>query len=192
MPSAANHHDRTADDDQSPLDRCMLYLLGELSAAESAEFEQCLAESPELNRELLVQSELLCALAAGENTAIVTVATPPSSVVWRAIIVISALAACLTIALVGFRSLPENEQSVASVDVAANELNEEALLIAQAWAASRVLDKITEADWSAVETEFDLNSLDAPDNDSVLSWMVVAVAADADMNASPAGASSDG
>ena len=55
-----NHQSQNAKPDEATSERCMRYLLGELSADEAATFEQSLGSSPELGDELQRQSELLC------------------------------------------------------------------------------------------------------------------------------------
>ncbi len=178
-------------------ERCMEYLLGELTPPQSIVFEQQLALSAELNRELLVQAEILFALSAGPPSVVVVPPTHSPNHTWRTVSLILTLAACVAVAFVGFHSRPEDDQSVARLSTASQQTTAEALLIAQAWAANRSHvatneDELGVSESALPESEFDFDAADAPDDDSVLAWMVVGVAADADTNAAATGATSDG
>ena len=106
--------------DEGAGSRCLAYLLGELPDQEAATFEQQLADSPELCDELANQSNILCHLSDISVAPPVT-ATKPSTPWLEAI---AALAACLLIALVGWKMLGKTNST--------NALEED-LLIAEAW-----------------------------------------------------------
>ena len=80
--------------DEALRDRCVQYLLGELSTDQCRSFEQNLAELPELGEELARQSEIICKIADGEIQ--VASMTPLQSTRWMGILV--TLAACLLVA----------------------------------------------------------------------------------------------
>ncbi len=176
------------ENDDAITERCTEYLLGELSAQQSREFEQQLANSPQLNRELLVQAELLCALST-PDAPVEVIATSTPSLMRRAITAISALAACLAIAFVGIRSSQNSDNNVASIGNQPNESNDQTLLIAQVWASQQADATNIDEAIEPPETEFDLGLEELPEDDSVVSWMVAAVA---DENASETAVTSDG
>ena len=180
--------DTCADDCQRPAsERCLQYLLGELSALDSAAFEEELADSGELNDELLAQSELLLAIAnagagvdasAGVEAGVAVdvdgqrasaAMLPGGRSQRRTLRWIVSLAACLAIAWLGARLATDP----------ANEAQDEELQIARAWAAEQQLVSAVEEEPRLPEepTLFELQG-ESSHRDAVVGWMLVAVAAD--------------
>ncbi len=183
--------------DQASSERCMDYLLGQLSRPDAIALEQQLATSPEWNRELLIQSQLLCALADPESPVEVAVSPFQSNSLWRRLAAVSVIAAGLLIAVVGSGvwqddALSDNDHSVASHDEGGNTSSEETLLIARAWAANHSDFSTPDDELSVSIAEPDWDFDDTLHDDSVMSWMVAAVVADTDAETSPSGATSDG
>ncbi len=178
MNSAHPHDDRRpesgADVSATMKDRCFEYLLGELSNEQANDFEQQLANDSELNRELLVQSELLFALTCSETKPLpAPTASKSGRTHWGSWI--AALAACILFVITGSQLLREQP--------AENSGDDEGLLIAQAWAEAQS----TESDdlniamtGSELIGEADELFEETGDDDSIPSWMVVAFAADED------------
>jgi hypothetical protein len=199
--------------------RCMQYLLGELSADDRAVFEKQLGESAELGDELLAQSELILAVTA-ETTQEVAPPLSSSDRRWRVVAVVSALAATFLISLIGLhwqsdRGLTRRDKPTdpaASVGAGgttdANEQvdahRREAMMIAQAWATDHRVGAgladaertLTDSEWELAGDEFNdaetFNDQDSHDHDSVLAWMVLAVADQPDSQSASSGATSDG
>jgi hypothetical protein len=184
--------------------RCMQYLLGELSAPESVRLEGELKASPAVNRELLVQADLLCVLAAsqasGSQLPSVTPLPSPDSQPstgftaharhW--VMIVAVTAACLAVAIAGFLWQREDDLGAARLEASDHTAQgDEALLIARAWATSHVSQTSVE-DWGGAEGEVDLVDDQPADDDSFLAWMVVAVAADAEVQSTASGVTSDG
>lgn len=189
MTSGPNHNRHTAPPTgksvESMQERCIDYLLGELSAEESADFEGHLAASPELNRELLAQSDLLCAMTRSAKTVpLASDNTGTSLARWT--VLVATLAAGIVAAVVGFRSLSDPDQSIARLPAANESVESEALLIAQAWADGQRDDSIvltvSDSRYEFIdEDELDLDTeILAADDDVLPSWMIVALAADAE------------
>ncbi|MCG8653923.1 MAG: hypothetical protein MI861_29055 [Pirellulales bacterium] len=212
MISGSDDADRqlsSADLDQQ---QCMLYLLGEMSAADSLAFEQRLSESPRLNRELLIQAELLTALSSCQEKAApvltapvltapisavpisaATVSASPSPGSWkRWVAVVSSLAAAMMLAVAGYRLLGTHQSTTA--EQSRDSSGEETLKIAQAWATAGqqrvelLQQPAVELDWATEESAEQRSAWD----DAVPSWMVAAVAADDSSSAQQGVTTSDG
>lgn len=192
-------------DEDTVAHRCMQYLLGELSASESARLEGELSASAEVNRELLVQADLLCAMAVSQSSRsqLPSVDTLPSHDsqpsadattrhARQGLMIVATTAACLAVAVAGFLWQRENDRDEvkreASVPTAQGD---EDLLIARAWATSHVSQTRVD-EWDLAEGEVDLVDDPPADDDSYLAWLVVAVAADAEVQSTTSGVTSDG
>jgi hypothetical protein len=184
--------------------RCVQYLLAELSSTEAAQLESELKTSPAVNRELLLQAELLCALAASQATpsqlpsleaapsleSLPTAGFTAHGRHW--VMIIAALAACLVVAIAGSLRQRENDLDAARLEASNRAaVNDEALLIARVWASSHVSMGNVE-DWGGAEGEVDLVDDPPANDDSFLDWMVVAVAADVEVELATSGTTSDG
>lgn len=168
-----NSESHPAKIDEATSERCLQYLLGELSTHQSTQFEQQLAMSPALGDELQRQSELLCmASNAISETQIVDTqlanadsATPGSATPWIEAIV--ALAACLLVAFVGW-NLTKTSSSI-------NALQED-VLIAQAWAVDTDAIVLGVASLEEMELEEDGDfEIEMSAFDDSLSWVSTAV-----------------
>ena len=191
--------------DEDPIaHRCMQYLLGELTAGEAARLEGELSASPEVNRELLVHADLLCAMSASaaSRSQLPSIEPLPSSdaqlsagVTSRAghwWMIVAATAACLAVAVAGF--LWHREHDLDSTRREASHTTpsgDEALMIARVWATDHVRQATVE-EWDVADVEVDLVDDPLVDDDSFLAWMVVAVAADAERQSTTTGATTDG
>lgn len=182
-------------DDRHPIsdaeqEQCMRYLLGELTGQESADFEAALADSPNLNRELHEQSELLCALSATEASHQTVTSTHGTSFALRLATALSALAACLTVAFVGLtgdRSGGSTKPTTATTTTATpHTTGEETLMIAQAWVVQHAQYQVDEG--LAIDTDLTSESDDVIDDDSSIAWMAAAFAEESNT----LGATSDG
>lgn len=153
--------------------RCLLYLFGELDRADTAAFEKQLESSPELGDELIYNANLITTLSKLDFPAAAVSSSYPQAMgtySWRWVASILAIAASLAIfflvaAFYGAKDLTDSED----------------LLIARAWASSRVDESFV--DWEDPQSDNDeavMDSLvdESPDVDSVLSWMVFAVSTD--------------
>lgn len=182
--------------------RCMQYLLGELSASEVATLENELRTSPAVSREMLLQSELLCFLADAQRSDIrlpSRAATPSPAFPALArnwVLMIATLAACLAVAIVGFYRLRDPDRDAARLAATHRDTpgrrtqGDEALLIARAWAASQS-SEVSDEDWGVSEAEVDFVTDQPADEDAFLDWIVVAVAADAKVQSTQPGAESE-
>lgn len=168
MTSETNpNRDHAINDDAD--ERCLLYLLGELSADQATAFERELEQDKRLQDELVSQSNLLCTLPNDQPT-VVAADSPATHTSWRLAATVAAVAACLMIAFFAWPRAIDNEASVANAAP-------EGLLIAQAWADEPLSDLIT--DWHEPDNEMDDTFLPPEDDDSSLSWIVAAAEAGA-------------
>lgn len=159
-----NHQSQNAKPDEATSERCMRYLLGELSADEAATFEQSLGSSPELGDELQRQSELLCMVsqATFDPPQLTSQATSDSFAKWIEAAV--ALAACFLVAFIGWNLVSKSNASAIQEDV----------LIAQAWADTDTIAlELSSVD--EIELEMDSDFEIESDVDDSLSWVVTAV-----------------
>ena len=149
--------------DDASGNRCLQYLMGELSHSDAEAFETELAQSPALADELVRQSELICCLS--ESMPVTAAKSVSKSAMgYRVVKVFAAVAACLMLAFVARSWKGEAESSQA----------EEDLLIAQAWVdasesfQSLDLDVENDTDWDQESTI----------DDGSLSWVMAAVEAE--------------
>lgn len=161
-----NHQSQNGKTDEATSERCMRYLLGELSADETATFEQSLGSSAELGDELQRQSELLWMVsqATFDPPPVTSQATSDSFAKWTEAAV--ALAACLLVAFIGWNLISKSNATSAI---------QEDVLIAQAWADT---DAIALGLSSADEIELEMDNdfeIESQDVDDSLSWVVTAV-----------------
>ncbi len=101
-----------------------------------------------------------------------------------------ALAACITMIVLGTRLGKVDEASVASLSPSSSAAGKAAedLMIARAWASNRLDATTSEAEIAdaGVDDAVTLSSVDSPDTDATLSWMYVAVSASIDADESRA------
>ena len=155
---------------------CTLYLLGELTGPQLAEFEHQLTTSPELGELLISQAASIDELSRIECEALPSaLANESSTLPWQRIASLVALAACLLWALASLR--PDQQPSP---DPVLSETVDEALLIAKIWVDDPGVNWIESDILATAEEDFPIQLDDEPEVDSALSWMFVAVAADAD------------
>ena len=143
--------------------RCMRYLLGELSDQDAVSFENELADSPELSNLLIEQSELLCCIADTSPVAVPTATPNSTQPVLRIAQIAAALAACFLVAIIGWKLNVSDQPKSA----------EEDLLIAQAWAATEAPAVGLQSLDVDIENE-NAGSLDEIADESSLSWVMVA------------------
>ena len=162
-----NSNDETTEAEWS--DRCVLYLLGELSGLEKIEFERQLAQSPELSEQLLSQAACIDELSMATLSE-PAVAAPATSTEFRWIAVATsiALAACLGWLLFSLNGLQGETETLVDAE------ESETLLIAKVWVDDPAIEAdllvdLDDEDPPTLETEAEI---DAP------SWMVVALASD--------------
>jgi hypothetical protein len=196
-----NQPDDLPEPNGSSEEQCWLYLLGELDASKSAEFEQRLATSPELSDQLLRQAELISGLSTIESQLQVAPATPSRVSSWSIAVSIMTVAACLAIVVLGVRSRSVEKDSLASRTpslsprgTAAKDPNvSEDLLIARAWADSRRSEVSEDFALADLDSDEALPEDEPSDLDSTLSWMFIAVAANPELDdAGDEGAANDG
>ena len=149
-------------------ERCLLYLLGELTGEQARAFECELQQSPQLQANLLWQADLLCGLASTGSS--VRVANPTTYPAWRLVATVAAIAACVMIAFLGWPR--QNERGKVNI---ANS-TPEAVLIAQAWAEGALGDVLGD-DNSEQLPDAEVALLSPDEDDSSLSWLVVAAEA---------------
>ena len=185
--------------------RCMLYLLGELPAGERAIFEKQLSDSPDLSDELRAQSELICAISAPAPTS-VSVRSKSNNRSWQLVAIVSTLAATFLVSIVGLRwqhnrdvaqLAPPDQRQITGQTEREQDGNREALMIAQAWAADHAEAESMDVDFNLLDADFPLGSDasladESSNQESVVSWMVVAVADQSDTQSLPSGATTDG
>jgi hypothetical protein len=149
-------------------DRCLLYLLGELTSEQAAAFEHELQRSPQLQADLIWQADMLCGIGSSRSSVRVATETPYPA--WRLVATIAAIAACLMIA---FLCWPHDDERG---DVNIANSTPEAVLIAQAWAEGTLSD--VRGDFSSEQLpEAETALFSSDDDDSSLSWLVVAAEA---------------
>jgi hypothetical protein len=196
-----NQPDDLPEPNGSSEEQCWLYLLGELDASKSAEFEQRLATSPELSDQLLRQAELISGLSTIKHQLQVAPATPSRVSSWSIAVSIMTVAACLAIVVLGVRSRSVEKDSLASRTpslsprgIAAKDPNvSEDLLIARAWADSRRSEVSEDFALADLDSDEALPEDEPSDLDSTLSWMFIAVAANPELDdAGDEGAANDG
>lgn len=155
------HH---ADDlDWDDAQWCQLYLLGELTSNQSGQFEQRLGQSPELAEQLLLQADLLLAIAPETYPPINTPSVQPRSTVRRnrtQTLAVVAIAASLII--------------VVTAGWYQQRRSSEELLIARAWVETFLNDPV---DSSEAVLTIDESPVDHPVDDD-FDWMFVAVSID--------------
>jgi hypothetical protein len=196
-----NQPDDLPEPNGSSEEQCWLYLLGELDASKSAEFEQRLATSPELSDQLLRQAELISGLSTIKHQLQVAPATPSRVSSWSIAVSIMTVAACLAIVVLGVRSRSVEKDSLASRTpslsprgTAAKDPNvSEDLLIARAWADSRRSEVSEDFALADLDSDEALPEDEPSDLDSTLSWMFIAVAANPELDdVGEEGAANDG
>lgn len=180
----------------------MLYLLGELAANQIKAFEQRLASSPELGQELLRQADLIANLSAisCDGPKVIPLPSASRSRFARPIMAsLVAIAACIALLVVNIQpnSVSENSVAVLAGTPPGRISVAEDLLIAQAWADNQFHSVATDFAW--VEPGFDdlvAVAVEEPsDIDATLSWMFIAVSANAtelETDAFETGATNDG
>lgn len=144
-------------------DRCLQYLMGELSPSDADAFEAELAQSPELMDELERQSEMICYLSEAKpvSAPVTSVAEPVGGYI--VIKVVTAIAACLMLAFLIRGRDVETETPQAEQD----------LMIAQAW-----VDASESFESSDLEIENDMEWQDSVVDDASLSWVMAAFEAE--------------
>jgi hypothetical protein len=174
----------TSSSPQNPLSdtwrkQCLLYLYGELDAAQVADFESKLASSPDLADELARQTEVICLLSAQLTGSELSSAAEPRknpvepAASWK---LYAILATAVSILFVGVLMQPAETGKLANQDTNSSRVSDD-LLIAQAWlnnhhSVAVESDELNEypADWVPIDaTDLELNL------DSTLSWMFAAV-----------------
>ena len=144
---------------------CMRYLLGELDAAESANFEMDLQASSQLSDELLRQADVIAGLGTEVSHCGIPAEMAPASHA-RFLAPFMVIAASLLLVFVFSRS--------GGTPGVAKTTSEE-LLIAKAWVAQRHEDTSGELNLDLDDSSFGEPTI-ALDNEDTLSWMFVAVA----------------
>ncbi len=166
------------DDARDESEKCLLYLLGELSGQQLTDFERQLTESEALRDELLLQAKSIDELSKLDpGTTALRRKVLSSRIQWMLVATSTALAASLGWAIVGLR--PDRQQMPVTELPNAIDRNE-TLMIAMVWADDTGAnatepDIVTMVEEDAI-AEFDYES----ELESPLSWMVAAVSADAD------------
>lgn len=172
--SKTNRSD-SARHDAETTERCLLYLLGEMNAEQSASFEAQLAASGELRTELIAQSETLVGLSTIESPVTVACDSPANS--WRLLMTIASIAACL---MVAFLSWPKKQDRSF---VSPADTSPESLLIAKAWAegslASTPISEVAMSSSGDVVLSTPDGLPTVVDEDTELSWLVSAMEAGA-------------
>ena len=149
-------------------ERCLLYLLGELTGEQARAFELELQQSPQLQADLSWQADLLCGI--GSTGSSVPAANLTAYPAWRLVATVAAVAACLMIA---FLCWPRHDER-GKVNIANS--TPEAVLIAAGLGRSALGDVLGDYNSDQLpDTEVALFSPD--EDDSSLSWLVVAAEA---------------
>jgi hypothetical protein len=192
-------HTNEPSKDTSHQQQCMLYLLGELDAPQSAAFEQRLASSPELGEQLLRQADVIAGLSVIHNQPELMPTSSSTYSPWSIVASIVAIAACLVIVVLGVKSSSLDADALASrsqstmpsgLSLETSEATED-LLIARAWADSQLNDVSEDFEFAELDMEDALpTAVESSDFDSTLSWMFIAVSANTDL--SEEGAANDG
>lgn len=164
----------------------MLYLLGELAANQTAVFEQRLESSPELGEELLQQADLVANLSVIPCDAPKVLLLPSTSRSPHAkpiIVALVAVAACIALLVVNIHPSAVSKNSVAVLaETSPAVVNaSEDLLIAQAWVDNQLDSVATDFAWIDPEPDDLVTDAveDPSDIDATLSWMFIAVSANA-------------
>ncbi|MEE2937538.1 MAG: hypothetical protein VYA84_16230 [Planctomycetota bacterium] len=168
--------------------QCTLYLLGELAGQSVTSFEQQVASSPELGEMLIVQAALIEEVSKIKIEPSITRATR-SAYRWKSIATLASLAACVTAALLSVQFLdqtakPQNQlkqipsQMQSGPRDVVDTSESESLLIAKAWVSDfGVAASETEIFPTVIEEAlFEIE--DESENESAISWMTIAVAAE--------------
>jgi anti-sigma factor RsiW len=161
-------------------ERCLLYLLGELSDEQRIELEADLARSPELRSQLMAQSDLVLGLS-GLQPPVTPGLSGYDPVRWA--LTVASIAACTLIAFFSWPTKQADQQVL--VDRSSSSATPESLLIAQAWAEGSLVLPLSEFSGdvepltaSDKATAF-ADSEQTWEDDSSLSWIVSAVEAGA-------------
>lgn len=176
----------------------MLYLLGELDAEQSRHVEAQLEAFPELGEDLLRQADVIAGLSqpACRPTLPRVAESNHQLTRWPLVASMVALAACLAIAIIGFKPGASDQDTVISPFGSSARLSEsgnaEELLIARAWANHHrtLVDEVSFVESDIDEAPAIAAEDDSLANDSTLSWMFIAVSAGSDSHA--AGVTNDG
>ena len=186
MNTSETNQDNSNDERTSVENLCMLYLFGELDSDAKSRFEHQLASDPELCEMLSEQSYLITSAAAAtvKQRALPTEVRRgkvlSTSGAWRSIAALSAIAACIALALqvVDYSARPADGLALNRTALSPEPDLDESVLIAKAWAASQHATDSTRDDSSVIDDVEPLDDLldeQPSDLDASLDWIFVAI-----------------